>query len=93
MEVTTVHTCGCKPLFNWKTVQTFNTHKKSNRHISFIFKTQEKEHRKTITEMQYRISRLQTEISVLLDHCEKLKRENLELKTVNTKDEDLITFY
>jgi hypothetical protein len=67
--------CECKVAFTWKTKATYKNHFKSVTHKSYITCKQEKDHRKTIVDMQNKISKLTIEIELWKDQCIRLKNQ------------------
>ena len=67
--------CECKPYFTWKTKSTYKSHFKTVNHKSFVIRKQEKDHRKTITAMQNKISKLTIEVEIWKDQYVILKEQ------------------
>lgn len=67
--------CDCKPSFVWKTKNTFRNHFKSKRHQNYVSNIQETDHRKTIVDLQNKISQLKIENGIWKNKCIELKNK------------------
>jgi transposase-like protein len=47
-----IYRCDCNPDYTYKTKSTFNSHKKSKRHVNYVRNNQERSHRETIARLQ-----------------------------------------
>jgi hypothetical protein len=69
-------TCKCNPGKIYASKSTFNSHKKSKRHVSYETSGQELEHRKTITKLQNKVEQLKNFSSLIEEKYFSQELEN-----------------